>query len=118
MWCTLEPSAGSISNYHCEGSHALIVFCAYPLQEDAYVEFLRIRKVPIEERPKSTPIPDVVPLVCTWTSEVDCYSTRITLSTLHILHFIISILISALVMSVPDFLFIDYFGSLNVAVVA
>lgn len=75
------------------------------------MEFLRIRNVPIEERPKSTPIPDVVPLVCTWTSEVDCYST-------HILHFIISILINTLLMSVPGFLFIDYLGSLNVAAVA
>ena len=79
----LEPSTVCISNDLCEGSRALIVFCAYPLQEDAYVEFLRIRKVPIEERPKSTPIPDVVPLVCTWTSEVDCYSTHITLNITH-----------------------------------
>ncbi|KAG0569950.1 hypothetical protein KC19_6G127800 [Ceratodon purpureus] len=31
-------------------------------KEDAYVEFLRIRKVPIEERPKSDSAPDVVPL--------------------------------------------------------
>jgi hypothetical protein len=43
------------------------------MQEDAYVEFLRIRKVPIEERPKSNSVPDVVPLVCVMLFDVSWY---------------------------------------------